>query len=200
MDQRYTDDFYTKDAKRKGYRARSIFKLQEIDEKYLLFRKGAAVLDLGAAPGSFLQYISKKIGKRGIVVGIDLTEIEPLEEKNIHLIHGDINELKGNPSKATSLLPKEKKLFDVVTADLAPKTSGNKELDHYRSMELNQMAFDIARDMLKPGGFIVSKIFEGEETADFVKNISADFKKIKMVRPKASARSRNEVFYVGKRK
>lgn len=198
--QKYIEDFFTEDAKRKGYRARSVFKLQEIDEKYTIFKKKDAVLDLGAAPGSFLQYAGKKVGSKGSVIGLDLQFIEPLGYANIDVEQRDITELIKNPAAVQRYLPKGKTHFDVVVADLAPKTSGNKELDHYRSMELNETVFKIAETALRPGGFIVSKMFEGEETADFVRKHGKEFKKIKMFKPKASARSRNELFYVGKKK
>ncbi len=199
-DDRYINDFYAVEAKRKGYRARSVFKLEEIDKKYGIFRKGRTVLDLGAAPGSFMQYEIQMVGKRGLVVGIDLTDIEEIQKPNVHFVQGDIEEVLTEPKIVTGFLAPGEHFFDIITADLAPKTSGSKELDHFRSTELNETVFEVAKKTLKPGGYIISKMFEGSESEELIKALSKDFKKIKMFRPKASKRSRNEYFYVGKKK
>lgn len=187
---KYTGDFYTSEAKRHGYRARSVFKLQEIDEKYQVFKKGQNVLDLGSAPGSFLQYISKKVGKKGHIDGYDLKEIQPINKKNISFEKKDI----------AYLTDEVEEKYDVITADLAPKTSGDKELDHYESIKLNELVFNIAEKNLKQDGYLITKIFEGGELNEMLNKYKKSFKKIKLVKPKASKRSRNELFYVGKRK
>lgn len=188
---KYTGDFYTSEAKRHGYRARSVFKLMEIDEKYHIFKKGQQVLDLGSAPGSFLQYISKKVGRHGQVDGYDLKQIEPIDKKNITFTKKDIAYLTDN-------IPKKE--YDVVTADLAPKTSGNNEIDHYHSISLNELAFEIANNNLKKDGYFITKIFEGGDLNELLESQSKHFKKIKLFKPKASKRSRNELFYVGIKK
>lgn len=199
-DSRYIEDFYAVEARRKGYRARSVFKLEEIDKKYGILRKGRTVLDLGAAPGSFMQYAIRMVGKRGLVVGIDIEKIKEIDKPNVHFVQSDIAELLTQPELVTGFLPPNIRYFDIVTADLAPKTSGSKELDHFRSIELNEIVFEVAKKTLKPGGYIVSKMFEGSESEEFIKELSKSFKKIKMFKTKASKRSRNEYFYVGKKK
>ncbi len=170
-------DQYFKKAKAEGYRARSAFKLIEIDDKFKIFKKGQSVLDLGAAPGSWLQVIQKKVGKRGNMVGIDLQEIKALGE-NVALYQVDIfSEL------VEDLLIGEK--FDVITSDLAPKTSGIKDVDQWKSIELNQAVVELAQKHLKTNGIVILKIFIGADFQDFIKELKSRFKKVNTFKPRA---------------
>ena len=170
-------DAYFHKAKTEGYRARSAFKLIEINNKFRIFRKGQSVLDLGSAPGSWLQVIQKKVGNNGKIVGIDLQEIKPLGN-NVAVyqtnIFSDIIE---------DLLISEK--FDVITSDLAPKTSGIKDVDQWKSIELNQQVFEFAKKHLKPKGTIVLKVFVGADFQEFLKELKTYFKTVSTFKPKA---------------
>lgn len=170
-------DQYFKKAQAEGYRARSAFKLIEIDDKFKIFKKGQSVLDLGAAPGSWMQVIQKKVGEHSILVGIDLQEIKPLGD-NVALYQADIfSEL------VEDLLMDEK--FDVITADLAPKTSGVKDIDQWKSIELNQKVVEIAKKHLKTKGTVILKVFVGADFQEFVKEVKTTFKKVQNFKPKA---------------
>lgn len=187
-------DKYFQLAKEQGYRARSAFKLLEIQEKYHLIHRGDTVVDLGAAPGSFLQVISELVGGAGTAVGFDLQEIVPFEEENIHAFVQDIMDKDAIFARLEELGLKK---ADVVTSDLAPKTSGIRDLDQGRSAELTDQAFFIATRILKKGGNFVGKIFEGEEMQAVIKRMKTRFKKVSVFKP-ASSRDRSfETFVVG---
>lgn len=183
------DKFFL-EAKAKGYRARSAFKLLEIQDKFHILKAGQSVIDLGAAPGSFLQVISKIIGKDGRSLGIDLKNIEPIP--HVEFIEGDIL----NTENLINLIRDagfEK--VDVLTSDLAPNTSGIRDLDQGRSIELSEQAFIIACSLLKKGGTFVAKVFQGEDFPFFLKRIKEKFKKVSIYKPKAS-RDRSFETYV----
>lgn len=187
-------DKYFQLAKERGYRARSAFKLLEIQEKYHLIHRGDTVVDLGAAPGSFLQVISELVGGAGTAVGFDLQEIDAFEEENIHTFVQDIMDKDAIFARLEELTLKK---ADVVTSDLAPKTSGIRDLDQGRSAELTDQAFFIATRILKKGGNFVGKIFEGEEMQAVIKRMKTRFKKVSVFKP-ASSRDRSfETFVVG---
>lgn len=187
-------DKYFQLAKEQGYRARSAFKLLEIQEKYHLIHRGDTVVDLGAAPGSFLQVISELVGGAGTAVGFDLQEIDAFEEENIHTFVQDIMDKDAIFARLEELNLKK---ADVVTSDLAPKTSGIRDLDQGRSAELTDQAFFIATRILKKGGNFVGKIFEGEEMQAVIKRMKTRFKKVSVFKP-ASSRDRSfETFVVG---
>ena len=145
-------DRYFQRAKEQGYRARSAFKLLEIQEKFHLIKPGQVIVDLGAAPGSFLQVIGELVGPKGRALGFDLQEIEGFAEKNIETEVVDIME-KEKVFEVLRVRGLEK--VDGVTSDLAPKTSGIRDLDQGRSAELTEAAFWLATQILKPRGFFV---------------------------------------------
>lgn len=185
------EEYYTVKAKKEGYPARSVYKLKEINEKFKIFKKGDAVLDLGAAPGSWLLYISQKIGPDGKAVGVDIQDIADVEpqNKNIIFIKKSILELKDSD------LPVQK--FNSVVADLSPNTSGIKSVDAGRSLELSEKAFEIAKNHLLKNGIFVCKIFQGEGMDDFLKEAAASFKILKRVKPKAVIKRSKEFYIVG---
>ena len=152
-------EFYTELAKKQNYPARSVFKLKEIDKKYKIFKNGQRVLDLGSAPGSWLLYISEKIGNSGIVVGVDTEEINIPLKNNVVFIKKSVFDLEKPDLEGEG--------FDAVVSDMAPKTSGIAFADAGKSLELVEKAFEIAELFLKPGGRFVCKIFDSSSTADF---------------------------------
>lgn len=186
-------DKYFHLAKEKGYRARSAFKLLDIQEKFRLIRPGQTLVDLGAAPGSFLQVILELVGPEGQVLGLDLQEIDPFEEKNVHTEVVDILET-GKVLETLAHYGLHK--VDGVTSDLAPKTSGIRDLDQGRSAELTDQAFHLATQILKPGGFFVGKVFEGPDLAYLLKRMKQKFQRVTLFKP-ASSRDRSlETFIV----
>jgi 23S rRNA (uridine2552-2'-O)-methyltransferase len=188
----HKNEFYTRKSRQEGYPARSVYKLKEIDEKYRLFKKGDHVLDLGAAPGSWFLYVSKKVGKNGKVVGIDQEDIKIKKEENMVFIKRDVMELKDSE---IDLL---KKKYQIVISDLAPATSGIKILDTERSLELCEKTLEIAKGVLLPKGNFVCKIFEGKEVEKFFKKIEENFELAKRFRPKSVYKGSRELYIVAK--
>ncbi|PIZ73910.1 hypothetical protein COY07_01400 [Candidatus Peregrinibacteria bacterium CG_4_10_14_0_2_um_filter_43_11] len=187
-------DPYFQRAKQEGYRARSVYKLEAIQERFKVLKTGDRVLDLGAAPGSFLQYISRAIGEDGFVVGVDLQEITPLKEENIYTLVADV----------TDEVVLEKKLeeigadfFDVITSDMAPATTGIKFVDGGRSMELNQEVLNIAEKYLRIGGNVVLKLLPGVNEGVLMKRMKLFFKTVRHFRPTAVRQTSGEFYLVG---
>lgn len=186
-------DRFFKQAKDAGYRARSAYKLHAIDEKFKLLRPGVKVLDLGAAPGSFLQYISQKIGMKGLAIGIDLQEIEDLELPNVKTYVGDIfdNDLYKKIVQKNGL-----DKFDLITSDLAPKTTGIPFVDGGASLDLSLQVLEVAKQYLKKGGGAVMKILPGFNEGDLVGEASKMFGRVKKFRPQAVRKSSGESYIV----
>ncbi|OGZ25722.1 MAG: hypothetical protein A2W71_01945 [Candidatus Nealsonbacteria bacterium RIFCSPLOWO2_02_39_8] len=181
------NEFWTEKAKKEGYPARSVYKLKEIDEKFRLIKKGDKIFDLGCAPGSWLLYISERTGDEGVVFGIDFDDIKIELAKNIFFEKKDVMEE----------ILKEKN-FDLVVSDLAPKTTGIKNVDSGKSLELCVRAFEIAKIVLMPSGNFVCKIFEGSESDDFFKEIKKDFNFSTRFKPKAVLRQSKEIYIIAK--
>ncbi len=186
-------DSYFHRAKEQGYRARSAFKLLEIQEKFHLLKQGQVVVDLGAAPGSFLQVIAEVVGAKGRALGFDLQEIEAFTDGNVQTEVVDILD-KEKVFEALRRHGLEK--VDGVTSDLAPKTSGIRDLDQGRSAELTDQAFYIATQILKPGGYFVGKIFEGSDMALLLKRMKRKFRLVKVFKPGSSRDRSFETFIV----
>jgi len=183
------NEFYTTLAKKEKYPARSVYKLKEIDEKYKVIKKGSRVLDLGCAPGSWLLYISQKVGSGGKVIGVDIEEIKIPQKPNIAFIKKSIFDLKESDFKDK---------FEIVVSDLSPKTSGIKFLDSGKSLVLAEKSFEIAKLFLLPGGDFVCKIFENELSYKFFKKVENHFDFSKRFRPKAVIRRSKEFYIIGK--
>jgi len=191
-------DKYFHLAKEEGYRARSAFKLLEVQAKFHILRPGQTVVDLGAAPGSFLQVISKIIGPTGKAFGIDLQEIEPFFEKwegNITTLQADIMD-KDAVLGALSAAGFVK--VDCVTSDLAPKTSGIRDLDQGLSEELTDQAFYISTLLLRKGGSFLGKIFEGPEMPLLLKRIKRKFRDVHVFKPNSCRDRSFETYIVAK--
>ena len=187
------NDPYTKQAKAEGYPARSIYKLKEIDETFKLLKKGQRVLDLGCAPGSWLMYIAQRVGEQGKVIGIDTNQIKIVLPKNCFFKQESIFDF-GTTYDDRHMLSQKK--FNVVVSDVAPKTTGMKEKDAGESLALCQRAFEIAENVLLENGAFVCKIFESQESNDFLKEIKNSFKAVKRYKPKASLKHSKEFFIV----
>ena len=185
-------DFYWKKAKEESYPSRAVFKLKEINDKYKLFKRGDKVLDLGSSPGSWLMYIAKEIGPKGKAVGLDIENLKIGIGENVLFFKKDV--FKDEIFSCQALKDK----FDSVVSDLAPKTSGIKFTDSEKSLELSQKALEIAKAVLKEKGNFLCKIFEGEETQNFLKEIKKNFEFIKKFRPKATPRGSKEIYIIAK--
>ena len=191
MEKNRWDDHYARRARYEKWHARSVYKLQEIDKKFRLIRKGDRLLDLGCYPGSWSQYGIKTVGPRGEVVGIDLTRTDRLSFPNFKLIKGDVLSLD------LDRLVREVGPRDAVMSDLAPQTTGIKLTDESRSMSLAKRAAEIALVLLKKKGHFVCKVFEGEDLKPFRTEISAYFRQMRLFRPKAVRKGSREVYLVG---
>lgn len=186
-------DKYFHRAKEMGYRARSAFKLLEIQEKFHVLKPGQKVLDLGAAPGSFLQVISKIVGPGGMAIGIDLQAIAPFREKNIHTFAEDIFE---SDKVMDFIESRDFDKVDVVTSDLAPNTSGIRDIDQGRSADLTAEAFIIAKRFLKSRGSFVAKVFQGGELQELLREIKKNFHKVSLFKPHATRDRSFETYIV----
>jgi 23S rRNA (uridine2552-2'-O)-methyltransferase len=188
------NDFYARKARKENFAARSIYKLEEIDRKYKLFKSNYQVLDLGASPGSWMQYASQKVGADGRIFGIDLKPIE-VKLPNAYFLQGDINEVDW-----AGFFKQQDfgQLFDVVMSDMAPNTTSNRFTDQARSFELSMMALQTAKRFLKPGGHFVCKIFDGEDAMTFRDEVKSCFGETHIMRPKSTRDSSKEIFVVAK--
>lgn len=185
-------DYYFKKAKKENFVARSVYKLEEIDHRHRIFRNGQTVIDLGASPGSWSQYVSKKIGNNGKILGIDLTPIA-LNLPNAIFVTGDIEETDMEQLLAShGLGPK----VDVVISDMAPKTTGIKSADQARSMALCEMALYVAQKTLKVGGTFVAKFFHSGDFENYRKMLRASFTSVDALKPKGTRQESKEIFFI----
>ena len=180
-------DFYTKMAVQEGYRARSSFKLKQINAKYHMIRLGSSVLDLGCWPGGWL-IAAKEMSKKGLVVGVDLTKISPVP--GVEFMQGDIF------SEDVEKRLFDYGSFDVVMSDMAPKTSGIKSLDVGRSIALSERALELAFKFLKSGGSFLCKVFQGEGFNEFLVEVRKHFDFCKSVKPEASRKESKEIYII----
>lgn len=179
-------DFYFLRAKKEGFLARSIYKLQEVQEKYHIIKNSDWVLDLGAAPGSWTQYASKIVSATGRVVAVDLQPIQCSGENIVTLQQDAFEPLpKG-------LAPAEG--FQVILSDMAPRTSGHRELDHLRSIALAQQALNTAIELLTENGTFFCKVFQGKDLPSFIEQCKKVFDVVKLIKPKGSRSESVEIF------
>jgi 23S rRNA (uridine2552-2'-O)-methyltransferase len=184
---RRLQDHYGKKARREGFAARSIYKLEEIDRRVGLIKKGARVLDLGCAPGSWLQYAATATGPKGRVVGVDQRPVTVPLPEHVQVFEADVFGV--DPATLGGR-------FDVVISDMAPWTSGNRFTDHVRSIELCRRALALAVEVLRPGGAFVCKVFEGEDVPVFVAEVRAHFTDFKRIKPKGTRTESVELYFV----
>jgi 23S rRNA (uridine2552-2'-O)-methyltransferase len=187
---RHFNDEYVRRARQDGYRSRAAYKLLEIQEKDRLIRPGMTLLDLGAAPGGWSQVASRLVGPRGLVVALDVLPIEPIA--NVVFVRGDFRE--DEPlSRLRELL--RGKAVDVVISDMAPNLSGT-AADQPRMIYLCELVLDLARDVLKPGGHLAVKIFQGAGFDDYLKDIRRSFARVVSRKPEASRSNSRELYLV----
>jgi 23S rRNA (uridine2552-2'-O)-methyltransferase len=192
--QEHFADTYVKQAQQAGYRSRSIYKLQELQERDKLFIPGMTVIDLGAAPGGWAQLVTKAVGKKGRVIALDLLEFEPLP--GVEFIQGDFSD-EAVLAELMSLLSDKK--VDWVLSDMSPNMSGIDSVDQPRSMELAELALDFALQVLgDKGGFLV-KVFQGEGFDPFLVFLRQNFKKVIIRKPKASRGRSREVYILARK-
>lgn len=189
-------DHYFKKAKDAGFRARSAFKIEEIADRFSIFKKGQSVIDLGAAPGGFLQVILDRVGPKGRIIGVDLAVIRPLGASNVATAVLDVLD----PQFDRRLSEIHQGPFDVVVSDLAPKTTGIRSTDEARSQRLAQKALEIARVRGRAGGHFIAKLFMGGDFEAFRAEVRALFEDVKVVRPEATRGASMEIYLVGLRR
>jgi 23S rRNA (uridine2552-2'-O)-methyltransferase len=183
-------DYYRKLAKDKGYRSRSAYKLEQMNDSYHIFRPSDRVIDLGCAPGGWLQITCKEVGSSGKVVGIDLQEVKPIEGATI--LRHDI----GDHSIVERILTVLNSKADVVLSDLAPNISGIWEIDHARQISLARSAFAVAGKVLRKGGVAIFKVFEGELLNEFKIELKNNFDRVLLSKPDASRQKSSELYLV----
>ncbi len=185
------EDHYSRRAKKESFPARSVYKLKEIQRKYNLIKKGDKVLDLGCAPGSWLLYAANITGKTGLVVGIDLKPVSTKMPAHVRTYSGDILSIDDE------IFGSSEKDFNVVMSDMAPATTGNKNVDAARSFNLCQAALTIAEKRLIPGGSFVCKIFQGDDFQVFLDSVRLTFEKYKIFKPKSCRKASKEIYIIG---
>ena len=188
--QEHFDDVYVKKAQAEGYRSRAVYKLKEVDEKELLLKPGMTVVDLGAAPGGWTQYVSERLNGKGHIVALDILPMDALPDVNF--IQGDFRE-DTVLQELLNLIPERS--VDLLLSDMAPNMSGSTAIDIPRAMYLVELAFDFAEKMLKPGGSMLIKIFHGSGFDELVKQARASFERVVIRKPSAS-RSRSKETYL----
>lgn len=187
-------DHYFNKAKQENYLARSIYKLEEIDEKYKILKPGMKVVDLGYYPGSWIQYTSKVIGDEGLVIGIDIQEVNKKLSgvKNVRVYQKDIFDIQDLSQLGVS------EGFDAVLSDMAPSTTGIKSLDQDRSLNLVESVFGLLPRFLKPGGNFVIKVFDSQHAQNYLKEQKNLFKEFSYLKPKSTRSVSKEFFVIGK--
>lgn len=190
-------DQYYKRAKAEGYRTRSAYKLIQIEDRYRLINAGDVVLDLGAAPGGWSQVAKELVGDKGLVISVDVQQIETLD--GVILIKSDITEVEATIAAVKeTLLSTGRTTVEVVISDAAPNLSGNRDYDQFRSFELSQSALNIAVALLREEGNFVAKIFQGDCYNQFYRAVKERFRSTKAYSPVASRKRSAEVFVIGR--
>lgn len=187
-------DSYFKKAKHEGLRSRAAYKLVELQQRYRILRPGDAVVDLGAAPGGWLQVAARIVGADGKVVGVDLQAIAPLNPQNIVLIQGDVTSVEIQ-AKIKGLIGG---FANCVLSDLAPKLSGIRDADMARALELNRTALRVAAELLRPGGSLLLKSFMSEELQTFTAELKRFFASVERTKPEATRQGSSEFYFLAR--
>lgn len=188
-------DMYYNRAKQQGYRSRAAYKLKQIDDAVGLFGPGNTVVDLGAAPGGWLQVAAEEVGEDGTVVGVDLQRIDDLDSPAVRTVRGDMTD-EETKTRLREIVGQRG--ADVVISDMAPNMTGEYTLDHARSIHLARQAFDVAMELLATDGDLVVKVFDGPDLADLEADMESAFSYVRRVIPDASRDSSSELYLVGK--
>lgn len=186
-------DIYVKKAHQQGLRSRAFFKLEELDNKEHLFKKGMTICDLGAAPGGWSQYLSQKFSGHMQIYALDILPMVPLQ--GVDFLCGDFTEETVLQALSQKMIERQ---VDGVISDMAPNFSGLKQVDVLKSMYLAELALDFALTMLKSGGFFLVKLFQGEGFDSYFKTVQSRFQKVKILKPDASRDRSREVYLLAK--
>jgi 23S rRNA (uridine2552-2'-O)-methyltransferase len=184
------NEFYYKKAKAENYRSRATYKLVQANEKYGFIKLHDVVVDLGAAPGGWIQAARKMTGKHGFVLGLDLKPIEPFPQEYIRTLVADLTD----PDIATQILSFLPRKPDAVISDAAPNVTGVWEVDHARQIDLASKALNVALQILRPGGNFFVKLFQGDLMDEFIQTVKGHFTEVKIVKPQASRSKSSEMY------
>jgi 23S rRNA (uridine2552-2'-O)-methyltransferase len=188
------NEHYYKKAKKQQYRSRASYKLLQLNKRFKVIKSGDKVVDLGAAPGGWSQVALEAVGEEGLVIGVDLEWIRPLDDENFFTIRGDFTE--------ENILIETKKLLSgmaqVVVSDASPKLCGIKDIDNFKSAELADNALKVCDHLLMHSGNFILKVFQGEEFENIVRNIKERFKTVKTTKPPSSRKGSVEMYVVAK--
>ncbi|MFB6304244.1 MAG: 23S rRNA (uridine(2552)-2'-O)-methyltransferase [Haloferacaceae archaeon] len=188
------DEYYNR-AKQEGYRSRSAYKLRQLDDRANLLPSGGTVVDLGAAPGGWLQVAAERVGPSGRVVGVDRQRIRPLDDHDVETLRGDMTEEDTRERLREAV---GEGGADAVVSDMAPNMTGEYEVDHARSVHLARQALETALTVLAPGGDFAVKVFDGRDLDGFRADVDAEFDHVRTYRPDASRDSSSELYLVAK--
>ena len=180
-------------ARKEGWRSRAVFKLEQIDQKERLLKPGMVCVDLGSAPGGWSQYLTQKLDGRARIIATDILPMDALPD--VEFIEGDFRE---DEIFQKLLMAVGEEGADLVISDMAPNITGTKVVDQPRSMYLVELAMDMARRVLKPGGSFVCKVFQGEGFDEFVRDARNSFERVRVIKPKASRSGSREVYLVAR--
>jgi 23S rRNA (uridine2552-2'-O)-methyltransferase len=185
-------DPYRKLAKENSYRSRAVYKLSQLNKSHHLLKQGMKIVDIGAAPGGWLQFASKISGSKGKVIGIDIKEIEPIS--NVVIIKGNVEDEQTVTLLSKYLVGKA----DIVLSDLAPNVSGLWEMDHLKQIDLTMKAVEITKKILKVNGNALYKVFQGEATPEFITYVKSIFSGVHITKPDASRKQSSEIYLLCK--
>ena len=192
LQKRRRDQFY-KLAKARGYRSRASFKLLQANRSYRFIKLGRNVVDLGAAPGGWLQVAREAVGESGFVLGVDKQEITPLPQRNVVTIVGDVED----PSLSNVIREKMPGPIDVVLSDVSPNLTGSWDTDQARQVYLASQSLEITRRILRKGGALFVKAFHGPDLQEFKSNLQRSFQIVRIVKPPASRSDSSEIYFLG---
>jgi 23S rRNA (uridine2552-2'-O)-methyltransferase len=184
------NEHYYKKAKAENYRSRATYKIVQVNEKYEFIKLRSIVVDLGAAPGGWIQAARKMVGRHGFILGVDLNPIEPFPQEYVRTIIGDLTDPEIT-SQILSFLPRKP---DAVISDAAPNITGIWEVDHAQQIDLATKALDIALQILRPSGNFFVKLFQGDLMNEFIQTVKGHFDEVKLVKPEASRSKSSEMY------
>jgi len=184
-------EYYRRRAREEGYRSRAAYKLKQMNQRFHFLRFGSVVVDIGAAPGGWLEVVSQTVGSRGKVIGVDLDPIEALPNSNVVVFQDDVTS-PGFAERIENEIGKGK--ADCVLADLSPKLSGVWDMDHYKQIDLCHSVMDMLPEILDLNGSIVMKAFQGNELSDLIQRLKLSFAKFEISKPEASRKQSSEVY------
>ncbi len=189
----HRSDAYVKQARHEGYRSRAVYKLEELDRRDHLLKPGMSIVDLGAAPGGWCQYVQRRLGGKVRIVALDVLPMDPIP--GVSFIQGDFREAA--VLEQLEAVVGESKV-DLVLSDMAPNISGVDAADQAGTVHLAELALEFARARLKPGGVLVTKLFQGEGFDEFLRNLRQAFSKVALRKPKASRPRSREIYLVAR--